>query len=370
MSGLYFHFPFCKSRCIYCAFYSTTQHALQQHYCNAMVAELDARLTSCYSPPYTIYFGGGTPSSLSTEALDIVVDAVLRHLPQEEITEWTIECNPDDITEDFAAWIASSPINRVSIGIQTFNDTRLRWARRRHTAEQAVTAVKRLRAHGISNISIDLMFGFPSQTLTEWQHDLQQAINLKPEHISAYSLTVEEGTPLLSLCEKGTECATEELSLIMYETLTASLINAGYEHYEISNFALNGYRSKHNSAYWQQTPYLGIGAAAHSYSGTQRSWNVSDINRYILSAQNGQPDHEHEEIGPQERYNDIIATMLRTADGISLDILTTEQREYLMSQAQRHINNGNLEIDDHRIRLTRQALFVSDSIMTDLIMIE
>ena len=370
MSGLYFHFPFCKSRCIYCAFYSTTHLHMQEKYAEAMIEEFTRRFTMPYTAPYTIYFGGGTPSAMPTGTLDTVIRAILDRIAIEDITEWTIECNPDDITEDIAAWIASSPINRVSIGIQTFNDTRLRWARRRHTAEQAVTAVKRLRAHGINNISIDLMFGFPSQTLTEWQHDLQQAINLKPEHISAYSLTVEEGTPLLSLCEKGTECATEDLSLMMYETLTASLINAGYEHYEISNFALNGYRSKHNSAYWQQTPYLGIGAAAHSYSGTQRSWNVSDINRYILSAQNGQPDHEHEEIGPQERYNDIITTMLRTADGISLDILTTEQREYLMSQAQKHIDKGNLEIDDHRIRLTRQALFVSDNVMTDLIMIE
>lgn len=370
MSGIYFHFPFCKSRCIYCAFYSTTHLHMQEKYAEAMIEEFTQRFTEPYTAPYTIYFGGGTPSSMPIGILDTIIRGILDRIAPEDITEWTIECNPDDITEEFAAWIASSPINRVSMGIQTFNDTRLRWARRRHTAEQAVTAVKRLREYGISNISIDLMFGFPGQTLEQWHDDLLQAINLSPEHISAYSLTVEEGTPLQSLCEKGTECATEDLSLLMYETLTASLTHAGYEHYEISNFALPDYRSRHNSSYWQQTPYLGIGAAAHSYSGTSRSWNVSDIETYIRTTHNGGTQCESETIGGQERYNDIIATMLRTADGIPLDILTTEQRSYLMSQAQRHIDNGNLEINDRRIRLTRQALFISDSVMTDLIMIE
>lgn len=370
MSGIYFHFPFCKSRCIYCAFYSTTHLHMQEKYAEALIAEFTQRFTEPYTAPYTIYFGGGTPSAMPTGTLDTIIRAILSRITPEDIKEWTIECNPDDITEEFATWIAASPVNRVSIGIQTFCDTRLRWARRRHTAEQAVTAVERLRKHGISNISIDLMFGFPRQTLEQWQYDLQQALTLKPEHISAYSLTVEEGTPLQSLCEKGAECVAEELSLLMYETLATTLTNAGYEHYEISNFALPGCRSQHNSSYWQQTPYLGIGAAAHSYSGTLRSWNVCDIESYIHTTLNGNTLCESEAIGSQERYNDIIATMLRTADGIPLSILTSEQHNYLMSQAQRHINNGNLEINNNCIKLTRQALFISDSVMTDLIMIE
>ena len=301
MAGIYIHIPFCKSRCIYCGFYSTTGLELRQRYVDALCQEME---THPFPLPEgmgidTIYLGGGTPSQLTMDQLRQIFIYINKVYSLPSIqggagggSEVTIECNPDDVTDEFAEGLTILPVNRVSMGVQTFSDERLRFLHRRHTAAQAVEAVARLRKAGIRNISIDLMYGFPSETLDDWQHDIEAAISLHVEHLSAYCLMIEEGTPLYRM---QTDPINEELERQMYYTLIDRLEAAGYEHYEISNFAHPGYRSRHNSSYWKGTPYIGLGAAAHSYDGKScRRWNVSDIHQYIEGIEKGQPCFEQE----------------------------------------------------------------------------
>lgn len=372
MAGIYVHIPFCKSRCIYCGFYSTTLFDRQEEYVESLIKEMDDRKDYLGSEPVkTIYIGGGTPSLLKPSSLERLCTALQdrRHLIY-NIEEFTMECNPDDITNEYAGLIASLGINRVSMGAQTFSDERLAFLHRRHRAGDVGKAVETLRRNGIENISIDLMFGFPDESLSDWQSDIDEALNLGVQHISAYSLMYEEGTPLFRLLNDGKiREINEETSLRMYETLIESLANHGFEHYEISNFALPGYRSKHNSSYWKQIPYLGIGASAHSYNIVSRQWNVADVKDYIrfTNASSHEYIEETEHLTDTERYNDLITTALRTCDGIDTSSLPQRHRDFILKASQKHIALGNLTLDNGTIRLTRQGLFISDSIMVDLI---
>lgn len=372
MAGIYVHIPFCKSRCIYCGFYSTTLFDYQEEYVEALIKELEDRKDYLgFEPVKTIYIGGGTPSLLKPSALERLCKALTNrsHIIY-NIEEFTMECNPDDITDEYASLIASLGINRVSMGAQTFSDERLAFLHRRHRAEDVGKAVEILRKNGIENISIDLMFGFPGESLNDWQKDIDEALNLGVQHISAYSLMYEEGTPLFRLLNDGKiEEISEELSLKMYETLIESLTNNSFEHYEISNFALPGYRSKHNSSYWKQIPYLGIGASAHSYNILSRQWNIANVKDYIHFANSSSHEYieETEHLTDTERYNDIITTALRTSDGIDTSTLPQRHRDFILKASQKHIALGNLSLDNGTIRLTHQGLFISDSIMVDLI---
>ncbi|MGN1262687.1 MAG: radical SAM family heme chaperone HemW, partial [Prevotella sp.] len=239
MSGLYIHVPFCASRCIYCGFYSTTRLDMRSLYVDALCHEIDLRHDDIKSPK-TIYIGGGTPSVLSGDMLD----KLFCHIDYNKAVEITMECNPDDITDDFVAILKHLPINRISLGVQTFNDQRLFFLRRRHKAAAIKPAIKKFRDIGIANISIDLMFGFPEQGIIDWENDISKAIELNVEHISAYSLMFEEGSPLFKMLKKAeVKEIDEETSRNMYELLIKRLTEAGYEHYEISNFAKPGYRS-------------------------------------------------------------------------------------------------------------------------------
>lgn len=372
MAGIYAHIPFCKSRCVYCGFYSTTEKKdLQERYAKAIIEESELRSQYIHNVPvHTIYIGGGTPSYMQTDLLAIMVNGIRKKLniSDSNIEEFTIECNPDDVTEEFAKKIVRMGVNRVSLGVQSFSDERLRFLRRRHTATQATIAVQTLRKQGIKNISIDLMFGFPNETLTEWQEDIRKAIALDVEHISAYSLMYEEGTPLYRMLmeEKVKEC-DEALSNEMYDMLIEMLSEAGYEHYEISNFAKTGYRSKHNSSYWNDSIYMGLGAAAHSYDGKSRQWNISNIEKYIEAIEKGKIPAEKELIDPTTHYNDTITTALRTRDGIDLTKLEEPYKSFLLKNAEKGIALDNLKIRDNRLSLTRKGLYISDSIMADLI---
>ena len=374
MAGLYIHIPFCKSRCIYCGFYSTTQIDMRQEYVDAVCREMEMR---CHKDTkiHTIYFGGGTPSQLTSLQLKKLLDASYIYNKVSEDAEITIEVNPDDVSITFAEQLPQLGVNRVSMGIQTFNDERLHFLKRRHTATQAVEAVRRLRQAGIQNISIDLMYGFPGETLEEWQQDIDAALVLGVEHISAYCLMMEEGTPLHRM---GIEPTDEETERQMYEVLIDKLTVAGFEHYEISNFARPTYRSRHNSSYWQDLPYIGLGAAAHSYSvlgsstaksAPVRSWNVSDINTYIAAIERGELPSEQETLDANTHYNDRITTALRTSDGLDLTTLSDRHRTFCMKEAQRFLNDGLLRLDDHRLILTRKGLFVSDMVMSSLMMV-
>jgi oxygen-independent coproporphyrinogen-3 oxidase len=260
------------------------------------------------------------------------------------------------------------------MGAQTFDPARLKFLHRRHNANEVKLAVDRLKSAGFDNISIDLMFGFPGETLTEWEEDIKTAVSLEPKHISAYSLMYEEGTPLYRMLEKGEiEEIDEETSLAMYKKLIDLLTQAGYEHYEISNFARPGFRSQHNSSYWNAIPYIGIGAAAHSYSKDYRSWNVDNIHQYIQSIHDNKLPSESEYLDATTRYNDLITTALRTREGINLTKLKDEYGEelflYLTQEAQKYINLHEMKIEDNKLSLTRKGLYISDSIMSDLIFI-
>lgn len=373
--GIYIHIPFCKSRCIYCGFYSTTNKELKERYVDALIHEIHmrkdnfARLGTSISPSTTstVYFGGGTPSSLSVCDIERIVGA-LESTFNGTPSEVTLEMNPDDVTRDYIKAARQVGINRISMGIQTFDDSRLQFIRRRHNASQAEKAVMTIREEGIHNVSIDLMFGFPNQTMDEWITDIDKAIALHPTHISAYSLMYEEGTPLFRMLQKGEiSQIDDETSLAMYTELINRLTANGYEHYEISNFAMSGYRSVHNSSYWHDTPYLGFGAAAHSYNKDTRSWNIPDLKKYIESIESGVLPSESEIIDADTHYNDLITTALRTREGLNLDDLPQKYREYALVNARKSISEHLLEATDSHIRLTREGLFVSDMVMSELI---
>ena len=361
MSGIYIHIPFCASRCIYCAFYSTTSLDLRQRYVDAVCREVSMSCADTHNID-TIYLGGGTPSQLTTGQLRQIFDAIYIYNNVSPDAEVTIEVNPDDVSVEFAAMIQQLPVNRVSMGAQTFDDARLRWLRRRHTAQQVSKAIGRLRAAGIGNISVDLMYGFPDQTLDDWERDINAVLDLNVEHLSAYCLSIEEGTPLHRMNMKG---ADEETERQMYYTLIDRLEAAGFEHYEISNFARPLFRSRHNSSYWDGTPYIGIGAAAHSFDGHTRSWNVSDIRSYIEAIESGKQCAESEIIEGDTAYNDLLTTAIRTREGLDLSRLTPCHRDYCLKAAQRFIDDGLLSFTP-RLVLTRKGLFVSDMIMAEL----
>lgn len=374
MAGIYIHIPFCKSRCIYCGFYSTTLLDLRKKYINAVCGEMELRKNYIREPFSTIYLGGGTPSLLDEAELTKLFLYINNVYDVDRNAEITMECNPDDITPEFTNMLSRLPINRVSMGAQTFADSRLRLLHRRHNSDEVKHAVKLLREAGIKNISIDLMFGFPDESLSQWKEDISAAMDLNVEHISAYSLMYEEDTPLWKMLDTGkVKEIDEELSLTMFKELVCQLTDAGYEHYEISNFARPGYRSRHNSSYWHQVPYIGLGAAAHSFDLNSRQWNVADLKLYIEEINNGIIPMEREELDNDTTFNDIITTALRTSDGIDLNAMETRlgkrYRNTLISAAGKHIEQGLLEIRHDRLRLTAEGIFISDMVMSDLMIV-
>ncbi len=371
MIGIYIHIPFCRSRCIYCGFYSTTSLELRQRYVETVVKEIGIR--SQETGVRSIYLGGGTPSQLTIPQLQQIFDAIYIYNKVEKDAEVTIEVNPDDVTETFAEGLATLPVNRVSMGAQTFDDVRLKFLHRRHTSSQVRKAVSLLRSAGISNISVDLMYGFPNETISDWEGDIDAAIALDVEHLSAYCLTIEEGTKLwrwLSQKKGNPSCEIlpdEELERAMYEMLIDKSEAAGFEHYEISNFAKPGFYSRHNSSYWDGTPYLGIGAAAHSYDGNTRSWNIADIHQYIEGMENGKRIFESETLDADTRYNDMVTVALRTREGLDLKRLSEDYRNYCLRNSQRFLDDGQLQVTQAQtLTLTRKGLFVSDMIMSEL----
>ena len=377
MAGLYLHVPFCSSKCSYCAFYSVTNKQLKQDYIEAVCKELylrkhffqDIHLKNNQFDPIvnTVYFGGGTPSCLDESDFEKIFNAIYDCFGS-SFEEVTIECNPDDITLSYAK-ILKKYANRISLGIQTFNNDQLKLINRRHNAEEAIKAVNIIKEVGISNISIDLIFGFPKETLADWLFDINQAIKLDVQHVSAYSLMFEEGTKLYHLLQKEEiEQISEELSVEMYDVLIDKLSEAGLAQYEISNFAKPGFESRHNSSYWNETPYLGVGPSAHSYNLSTRSWNVSNVSQYVKSIFKDILPLEEEQIDEITRYNDLITTALRTKEGIHLNTLQEDYAQYLLEQSSEFIKEGTMfKTSDNRLALTRKGYYISDAIMAELI---
>ena len=376
MAGIYIHVPFCKTRCIYCDFYSTTRSEWKGRYIEALCKELEMRYTYLKGKPIeTLYFGGGTPSQLDEKDFRKVFDTVRRVYGMENCHEITLEANPDDLCPEYLQMLSELPFNRISMGIQTFDDATLQLLNRRHNATQAIEAVKHCRQAGFQNISIDLIYGLPGETDQRWTQDLQQAVSLDVEHISAYHLIYEEGTPLYKMLQQhSVSQVDEDSSLNFFSTLIDTLSATGYEHYEISNFCKPGMYSRHNTSYWQGIPYLGCGPSAHSFDGGSREWNVASLNQYLSSVEQGQRQHETEQLDTRTRYNEYIITGLRTMWGISTEELKKKfgdrLSKYCLEQARSYLENGKLELHNDRLKLTREGIFISDGIMSDLLIIE
>jgi len=319
-----------------------------------------------YSRVPSLYIGGGTPSQLPPFLLEEVFQAVLDNFTLEKDAEVTIEANPDDVTPDWLAVLRQTPVNRISMGVQTFSDSLLRFLNRRHTSHQAIDAVGLCQDAGYGNISLDLIYGLPDQTFKDWKRDVQQLLTLDVPHISAYALSYEDDTVLSKMLQEGslTE-APDELSWQMYEYLMDETTAAGMVHYEISNFAKPGMRSKHNSSYWDGSPYLGLGPGAHSYDGNNvRRANDTSLKDYVQAL--ADVPHQSEVLSSEERYDELVMTRLRTASGLSLELLTPEQRDYCMKMAEPHILSGDLLQKDSVLRLSRKGIFISNSVISDL----
>lgn len=367
MAGIYIHIPFCKSRCRYCDFFSTTQLERREDYAHAIIAEFIDRQPELNEPIRTIYFGGGTPSQMPVESLRQILEAIrqrgeeAKHSTPYTDLEITLEANPGDITPEMAqAWRAMG-FNRLSIGIQSFDDDLLRLIGRRHTAEQAINAVSIAQQAGFSNISIDLMYALPTQTMEQWQKDIQTALSLDIQHISTYGLIYEEGTALTKLLmDNRLQPVDEDLEMRMYDYLVEQVCANGFLHYEVSNFALPGRHSRHNSSYWNDTPYLGLGAGAHSYDGRCRQWNISDLDGYIQQAMAHELQPEVERLSDEDRLTERVMLSLRTSQGVA-------KSDIDMNKVKPYIEQGLLVDKGDRLAATTQGFHILNRIIEDLV---
>lgn len=356
---LYVHFPFCARICPYCAFYKTRGNAVEvARFCEALMREIQA---AAHSLPLTIYFGGGTPTALKTSQLEHILSAFRQHLDLAELEEWTIEANPGSISAHKAALLERFGINRISLGVQSWDDNLLNLLGREHNAAQAEESFRIFRDVGFSNISIDLMFALPGQTEKQWRHSLQRTIALAPEHISTYCLTYEEDTEFLARFQRGEFSADDEMEARFLETAMTTLEQAGYEHYEISNYARPGFRSAHNQAYWRGADYLGLGPSAFSTRGFDRSQNVADHREYARRLfANESPIASVEKLTPAMKRAERVALGLRTMEGIGADTVSMHRIDSL-SRA------GLVRHNATRLFLTRTGKLLADSIAEELI---
>jgi oxygen-independent coproporphyrinogen-3 oxidase len=339
----------------------------------ALLKEMEMRKDYLGGEPVeTIYMGGGTPSQLAAGDLRRIFDMVYNLFSIKGDAEVTLEANPDDMTPDYVKSLRALPVNRISMGVQSFHDADLAFLQRRHNREQALQAVSLCKDNGLDNISIDLIYGLPSQTVEAWERNLDDAVRLGIPHLSAYHLIYEEGTKLYRLKEAGkVKPVDEEISLSLFSVLTERLTEAGYVHYEISNFAYPGKLSIHNSAYWRGRQYLGVGPSAHSYNIESRRWNVSSLIHYIKGITADAPAIEIEMLNIPNKYNDYIITGLRTMWGISLSYMLTnfgkKMQNYCLEQATPFINRGLIRYSGDKLLLSKEGMFVSDGIMSGLL---
>lgn len=374
MAGLYIHIPFCESKCIYCDFYSmANNNHLIDKYINALLVEAVLRKNELNSETLTtVYLGGGTPSLLSITQLSKIVNGLKKVFDFSEVEEFTIEVNPDDVTAYYIQQAKSLGINRVSMGVQSFSDEDLRFINRRHTAKQATDAIHIIKKAGIDNISIDLIYGIPGQNIEIWKNNVDTAISLSVQHISAYTLMYEEGTRLSVMRSLGkiTEM-DDDVVAAMYDYLVAQLKSNGYTHYEISNFALPGFHSRHNSSYWNLTPYLGLGVAAHSFDGTVRRFNPSNLKKYLDALGEGNLCVEVEKITKAEKYDEYVMLRLRTADGIDADELMhrfdEEYYQFFIEKTKPLVSEGYLINENGRYYIPENHIMISDNITCDLL---
>lgn len=375
MAGIYIHIPFCRKACHYCNFHFSTSLGMADAVVRSILNEINLRSSESSEEVQTIYFGGGTPSILAPAAIDKVLDAIKAHYAISSDAEITLEANPDDITAEKAKAWKEMGINRFSIGVQSFADENLLWMNRAHDASQSMECIQIIREAGFDNFSIDLIYGTPGQTQQGWIKDLEKAIEMKIPHLSCYALTVEEGTALHHMIGSGKKekISTDEQAE-RFEALVELSSLAGYTHYEISNLALPGKESKHNSAYWEGRPYLGFGPSAHSFSGTKRSWNIADNLKYIQSIEAGILPCEEEILREVDQLNEYIMTSLRSINGIQKDIIKTkwgmDKLQVISTEIEQFIRSGKIITTQNAWVLSAQGRFFADGIASSLFFLE
>jgi oxygen-independent coproporphyrinogen-3 oxidase len=374
MSGIYIHIPFCKQACHYCDFHFSTSLKKKEEMIFALCRELELRKEEFKEETVaTIYFGGGTPSVLQTDEIERILASVYNNYTVISDPEITLEANPDDLSEEKIVQLAQSSINRLSIGIQSFFEVDLKLMNRAHNVQEAEKCLQLATEH-FQNISIDLIYGMPNMDAKRWKENIDKALIFDIPHISSYALTVEPKTALASFVEKGLVIpASDEETQEHFNLLNTTLQAAGYDCYEISNFAKPGFYSQNNSAYWKQKKYMGIGPSAHSFDGTRRGWNINNNPKYMKSIKQGVLPMEVEELTVTDKYNEYIMTGLRTIWGVSVSKIVleygTKHKDYALLQAEIYIKEQLLVLDGDILKTTHKGMFLADGIASDLFMI-
>ncbi|MDR3129611.1 MAG: radical SAM family heme chaperone HemW [Tannerellaceae bacterium] len=371
MAGVYVHVPFCLRKCIYCDFFSVPEIGQTTAYVEALRKEMELRRDFLGEEPQTFYIGGGTPSLLPLTLLEGIVEAADRYFDLSHCTEFTLEANPDDLSPEYVRSLRSLPFNRISLGVQSFDDEVLRFLGRRHTARQALRAIDLCRLVGYENLSIDLIYGLP---VAEKENSLEAALRLDLPHISAYHLTYEEGTPLYELLQKGLSPIDEEISASQFLYFHQRLSTAGYVHYELSNFAKEGCFSRHNTAYWKGEPYIGLGPSAHSFRGIRREANVRSLPLYLSSLSEGKLPCTVEKLSLTEQFNEYLITRLRTKWGIRMEevsrLFGERFAESLCQNVKPFIDRGLLVGTEDTFHLTVDGMLLCDAILRSLILLD
>lgn len=375
MSGIYIHIPFCKQACHYCDFHFSTSLSKKEAMVEALIREMELRKKELGEEVVeTIYFGGGTPSVLTNAEIQKLIDAVYQHYTVSDHPEITLEANPDDLSGNRLLELSQTPVNRLSIGVQSFFEEDLLMMNRAHNAGEALKCLQEAVTY-FDNISVDLIYGIPGMDNAKWQQNVQTALDLGIPHISSYALTVEPKTALKKLIQTGKVAApNDEVAQEHFMLLVDLLESNDFIHYELSNFGKEGYFSKNNSAYWLGKKYLGIGPSAHSYDGISRSWNKANNALYLKAIAENQLPNEIEILTETDRYNEYIMTGLRTVWGVSLDRIgkefNTQYLDYLLQESERFIKDGLLSVENNILRTTRNGKFLADGIASDLFMVE
>ena len=374
MAGIYIHIPFCRKLCSYCDFYHVITNADNRSYIDALLKEAGIRREYLGNEIVsTIYIGGGTPSVLSPEEIETIFTNIRKLFKVDENCEITVELNPDDIDRDYLQGLKDSGVNRVSLGIQSWRDSDLKLMNRRHNAAQAAAALEQTLKSGFENVTIDLIYGIPGMTTADWSSNLDISFSYDIKHLSAYHLTIEPGTVFGKMKEKGMLLELDEdESSAQFHLLIDKAFSAGFIHYEISNLGKPGYFSIHNSNYWKQVSYLGLGPSAHSFNGYSRQWNVRDVKKYVKAVESGSPLFEKEELDKKTRFNEYIMTSLRTMWGIDLDYVEKafdkEGYDYVVNLSGKMVDYGLMKQENKTLVLTNQGKMISDNIISELML--
>lgn len=371
MNGIYIHIPFCRQACRYCDFYFTVSLRYQEQFVDSLITEIRSRSEPAEISTGSVYLGGGTPSLISDRNLEKIMNAVHKYHRIIPGAEQTIECNPDDLDQEKLNFLKRIGFNRISIGIQSFDDRELSLMRRSHNSEEAVRALKNAAAAGFDNITADLIYGIPGQTRSGWEKNMERMLTFPVNHLSAYHLTFETGTVFDHWRKKGRfKILDEEVSLEMYRLLRKKMTAAGFEHYEISNFASKGFRSQHNLRYWSGESYLGFGPSAHSFDGESRSWNVASLKKYMDGVSGGIPDRTVEDLNLEEFYHDYLITSLRTCSGADPQYIHERFGQkianHFMSRSKRFLKEGTMRHTGSLIIIDPDRWMLSDHITRDL----